>query len=130
MGGVHLRVRFPRLFDLAVDRWVTVEDMARHGWEDGRSTWVWRRRLFAWEEECISECSVLLCDMVLQDPIPDRWRWLLDPVCGYSVKGTYSFLTTAVEPTTRGLVDDIWHKNVSSKVSIFFWRLLRNRLSM
>lgn len=29
MGGVPLRVRFPRLFDLAVDRWVSVEDMAR-----------------------------------------------------------------------------------------------------
>jgi len=29
VGGVPLRVKFPRLFDLAVDRWVSVEDMAR-----------------------------------------------------------------------------------------------------
>jgi len=27
-----------------------------------------------------------------------------------------------------GLFDDVWHKQVSLKVSIFAWRLLRNRL--
>jgi hypothetical protein len=28
----------------------------------------------------------------------------------------------------RTLVDDIWHKSIPSKVSVFVWRLLRNRL--
>lgn len=28
----------------------------------------------------------------------------------------------------KGLIDDVWHKNVPSKMSIFAWRLLRNRL--
>jgi len=51
------------------------------------------RRLLAWEEECVRECSVLLDNVVLQDVITDRWKWLLDPVNGYSVKGTYHFLT-------------------------------------
>ena len=64
----------------------------------------------------------------MQDHLSDRWRWLLDPVNGYSVKGTYNFLTTADESIARGLFNDVWHKNVPLKVSIFAWRLLRNRL--
>jgi len=72
VGGVPLRERFPRLFDLAVDRWVSVEDMVRQGWEDGGSSCVWRRRLFAWEEECVRECYVLLHDIVLQEHLSDR----------------------------------------------------------
>lgn len=70
----------------------------------------------------------MLHDIILQDHLLDRWRWLLDPVNGYSVKGTYIVLTTAAEPTTRGLVEDVLLKNALLKVSIFAWRLLRNRL--
>lgn len=65
MGGVPLWVRFPRLFYLADDKGVSVEVMARRGWEVGGGVWVWMRRLFAWEEESVRECSALLHDIVL-----------------------------------------------------------------
>jgi len=32
------------------------------------------------------------------------------------------------EPLERGLVDDVWLKQVPLKVSLFVWRLFRNRL--
>jgi len=38
VGGVPLRVRFPRLFYLTNERWATVNEMAMRGWED----WGWR----------------------------------------------------------------------------------------
>jgi len=44
------------------------------------------------------------------------------------VKGAYRFITTSGEPLDRTLVDDIWQKHIPSKVSLFVWRLLRNRL--
>ena len=47
VGGVSLRVKFPRLFALVENRWVTVEEMAMKGWKDGGGAWVWRRRLLA-----------------------------------------------------------------------------------
>lgn len=40
----------------------------------------------------------------------------------------YCFLTTIGEPLDRTMVDDIWQRHISSKVSVFVWRLLRNRL--
>jgi len=69
--------------------------------------------------EYVRECFVLLHNFVLQDDITDRWKWLLDPVNGYSVKVTYHFLTTVDEPLARGLFDDVWHKHVPLKVSLF-----------
>lgn len=47
VGGVPLRVKFPCVFYLATDRWFTVAEMARRGWEEGGTAWEWRRRLLA-----------------------------------------------------------------------------------
>jgi hypothetical protein len=126
---VPLRVQFPRLFDLAVNKWVTVREMESRGWGNGGGAWEWRRRLLAWEEETVSECASLLHNVVLQDHILDRWRWILDPINGYSVKGTYTYLTTSGIPSASGMFDDLWNKQIPLKVSVFVWRLLRNRLS-
>jgi len=90
--------------------------------------WVWRRRLLAWEEESVRECSVLLHNIVLQDEVNDTWRWLLDNSSGYTVKGAYTFITTTCEPLNRSLVIDVWHKQIPSKVSLFAWRLFQKRL--
>jgi hypothetical protein len=123
-----LRTTFPRLYDLALNKECSVVEARRDfgavgGWER-----VWRRRLFAWEEEGARECSILLNNTVLQENVHDTWRWLLDPIHGYSVKGAYHFLTTTGQPLDRTLVDDVWQKHIPSKVSVFVWRLLRNRL--
>jgi len=70
----------------------------------------------------------LLSGIVLQDTIFDRWRWGLDPINDYSVKGTYQYLTSSDSSVERGISDMVWLKHVPLKVSVFVWRLLRNRL--
>lgn len=60
VGGALLRIRFSRLFELVEHRWCTVEDMAQLGWEKGGEAWKWTRRFFAWEEESVHECVLLL----------------------------------------------------------------------
>jgi hypothetical protein len=54
--------------------------------------------------------------------------WLLDPIHGYVVRDAYRFLTNSGEQMDRNLVADIWHRNIPTKVSLFVWRLLRNRI--
>jgi hypothetical protein len=49
-------------------------------------------------------------------------------VHGYSVRDSYRFLTSSDEQVDRSLVDDVWHRHIPLKVSVFVWRLLRNRL--
>lgn len=53
---------------------------------------------------------------------------MLDPTHGYMVREAYCFLTNNGELVDMTLVDDVWHKHIPPKVSLFVWRLLRNRL--
>jgi len=123
-----LRLKFTRLFDLVVKKECFVGEMKGRGWGIDGEAWVWRRRLFAWEEEYVRECSLLLHNIVLQDSVHDTWRWALDPIPGYTVRGAYRFITTTGDMVDRSLVDDVWHRHVPSKVSLLVWRLLRDRL--
>lgn len=83
------------------------------GW---RGEWLWRCLLLAWEEESGRECVVLLHNIVLQENVHDAWRWLLDPIHGYSVRGAYRFLTTSGETVDR--------TPATSGINIFLQRCL------
>jgi hypothetical protein len=128
VGDMPLRLKYHRLFDLAVRKECSVEEMWRLGWSDGGRAWVWRRRLFAWEEESVRECSLLLHNIVLQDNVTDKWRWLLDPLHGYSVRESYKFFAHSGADVDRSCVDEVWHRQIPLKVSLLVWRLLLNRL--
>ncbi|XP_024640546.1 uncharacterized protein [Medicago truncatula] len=128
LGGVPLKIQFSRLYDLSVHKECSVADIERWRWVEGGNGWVWRQRLLAWEEESMRECITLLDNIVLQVHIQDRWRWLLDPVHGYSVGGTYRFLTNSEEQVANDVFIDVWHKLVPTKVSLFAWRLLQDRI--
>jgi len=119
-GGALLGVRFSRMFELAENRWALVAEMSQLEWKEGGDAWRWRRRLFAWEEENVREGISLLRNIVLPINVLNKWRSQLDPIKGYSV--------SAEEPIDRGLIDNIWHKRVPLKVSLFSWRLIHNKL--
>ncbi|GAU31743.1 hypothetical protein TSUD_146300 [Trifolium subterraneum] len=95
--------------------------------KDGEA-WEWRRELRVWEEEMLGECHTLLLNFPLQAQSSDRWQWRPDPDIGYTVRGAYEILTSQVSVTTYDAEKPIWHSQVSLKVSIFTWRLLRDRL--
>lgn len=98
------------------------------GWEVGGDAWSWGRPLWAWEEEMLSECRLLLNNFVVHTNIFDRWQWLLDIVGGYTVRGAYHILTLQVAPLINVTEELVWHKQVPLKVSILAWRLLPDRL--
>jgi len=127
-GGAPLKLQFSRLYELSVHKECLVEDMARLGWEEGGNAWGWRRRLLVREEDSVRELYVLLNNVILQENVQDHWRWLLDPIHGYSIRGTYRFLTSADEPMVTSDYNDVWHKLVLAKFSIFAWRLLLDRV--
>ncbi|WJX93598.1 hypothetical protein P8452_75105 [Trifolium repens] len=120
--------RFGRLFDLAEKKSSTVAEMFSSGWEAGGEAWSWRRQLWIWDDEMLGECQSLLLPFTMQAQSPDVWRWQPDPDAGYSVRGAYQLLTSQ-DSFTLGEADDlVWHKEVPLKVSIFAWRLLRDKL--
>ncbi|CAJ2633140.1 unnamed protein product, partial [Trifolium pratense] len=106
----------------------TMAEMFTLGWGLDGAAWVWRRQLRAWEEEMLGECQTLLSNISLQTHITDRWQWQPDHDTGYSVRGAYELLTTLDSVTIDDAEHLIWHSQVPLKVSIFAWRLLRDRL--
>ncbi|XP_024626648.1 uncharacterized protein [Medicago truncatula] len=125
VGEIPSRNKFPRLFDLPVNQESSVDELSRLGWMTGGGGGC-GHRLLAWEEESVRECFVLLHNDVLQDHTHDTWKWLLDPIHGYSVRGVYRFFTATDVPVVRNLTTDVWNNIDPSKVSLFAWRLLRN----
>ncbi|MCH96906.1 helicase-like protein [Trifolium medium] len=102
--------------------------MCSLGWVTGGGAWVWRRQLWAWEEEMLGECQALLHNLFLQTQSSDMWHWKLDSVQGYSVRGAYQLLTSQQHVTLDVAEELIWHKQVPLKVSILAWRLLCDKL--
>ncbi|KAK2406681.1 hypothetical protein QL285_042386 [Trifolium repens] len=78
----------------------------------------------------LGECQSLLLFVPVQAQSSDVWRWQPDPDTGYSVRGAYQLLTSQDSFTLGAAEDLVWHKQVPLKVSIFVWRLLRDRLPM
>ncbi|PNX91700.1 kinesin-like protein, partial [Trifolium pratense] len=120
--------RFGRLYVLSETKSFTVAEMFTLGWGLDGAAWVWRRQLRVWEEEMLGECQTLLSNISLQAQITDRWQWQPDPDSGYTVRGAYELLTTFDSVTVDDAENLIWHSQVPLKVSIFAWRLLRDRL--
>ncbi|XP_024642292.1 uncharacterized protein [Medicago truncatula] len=65
-GDVPLCDRFSRLYDLAVNKSITVRNMFLLGVDVGGEALRWRRRLWAWEEELVEECRVVLLTVSLK----------------------------------------------------------------
>ncbi|KAK2419896.1 hypothetical protein QL285_030707 [Trifolium repens] len=76
----------------------------------------------------VRECQALFHVLSFQAQYPDKWLWRHDPDRGYSVRGAYQLLTSQ-QPSALNVAEDlIWHQQIPLKVSIFAWRLLRDRL--
>lgn len=84
--------------------------------------------MWTWEEDLLAECRLLFYDVSLQPLSYGVWHWLPGPSEGYSVHGVYDMLTTQETFQVLQNADLIRHKQVPLKVSIFAWRLLRDRL--
>jgi len=97
--------RFSRLFDLALNKSITVKEMFVLGWGARGEAWRWRRRLWVWEEELLEECMLLLANVSLQPLSYDVWQWLPDPDGGYTVRGVYAMLTSRDTHQVRQDVD-------------------------
>ncbi|GAU49707.1 hypothetical protein TSUD_135290 [Trifolium subterraneum] len=98
----------------------TVAEMSALGWGGGGEAWLWRRQLWAWEEEMVEECMALLSDVVLQVNVTDYWVWWHDPSGGYSERGAYDLFTSRGGQAVVATTDFIWHKQVPLR---FPWRL-------
>ncbi|MCI03035.1 hypothetical protein A2U01_0024069, partial [Trifolium medium] len=98
----------------------------------GRWEWLWRRRLFVWEEILFEELRERLprVDLVIGE---DEWHWGLEEG-GFTVKSAYLLLGRSSSPgrvfsaSELRVFQNIWKSPAPSKVVAFSWKLLRNSI--
>ncbi|MCH80513.1 putative non-LTR retroelement reverse transcriptase, partial [Trifolium medium] len=102
LGGMPLKDRYHRLFQVSEQGVELVEDMG---------SWV---------------------HVVTQSPtlgVDDSWVWIHDPCGSYSLKSAYLAITGAVASLEAvSLLSRVWKSWAPSKVIVFSWQLLQDRV--
>jgi len=70
-----------------------------------------------WEDVLVQQCRLLLQNVVLQVDVDDKWKWHLDPVTSYSMKGDH-YLSSPTQQVVNFSSELLWHSEVSVKVSL------------
>jgi hypothetical protein len=133
LGDLPLADKFPRLFSLSSQRDAVISDVAEVNGDRIEWSFMWRRRLFIWEEELVTLLKNSLCDVLLTTDV-DRWWWKHDPDGDFSVNSTYTLLFKELNTVVEGseslatVFHQLWSSPAPSKIIAFSWQLLHNRI--
>ncbi|GAU41463.1 hypothetical protein TSUD_237130 [Trifolium subterraneum] len=93
----------------------------------------WRRTLFQWEEDNASQLLASLDHVTLSNEV-DRYRWSLDLEGCFSVKFAFDSISWEIVECTNlitfesKIFNNIWKSPAPSKVVMFSWQLLYDRV--
>jgi hypothetical protein len=133
IGGGALAQLFPRLFSISCQKENLISQVG--GWTNDGWVWnlKWRRQLFIWEEELLSNLLNIIgsANLALHD---DSWICEIGDDGVYSVKEGYRFLSDNFLPhlnlnnDCRRVLKGLWDSIAQLKVVIFCWKLVLHRL--
>ncbi|GAU23394.1 hypothetical protein TSUD_334420 [Trifolium subterraneum] len=132
-GAVPLRDLFPNLYEKVLFKNSVVSDLI----QTANSELNWNRDwLLSLSQDALVEKAdpeQLLFGLVLHSNIEDRWRWKSDLTGLFSVKSVYNFLqlrleSSYIEPDLLAAINKLWKNDIPSKVGVFGWRLLLEKL--
>ncbi|MCH94475.1 putative ribonuclease H protein, partial [Trifolium medium] len=98
-----------------------------------RWCWSWCCDLTTNEEEEVQVLQHLLFDVVMVGESEDKWRWIPENSGLFSVKSVYSLLMNGrvmqdLNPNVLTALQALWENDIPSKVGVFGWRLLLDKL--
>ena len=128
-GEATLLAKYPRLYLNSCQQNQLIQQMGAHkdtGWE---WDFKWRRHLFDSE---LTMAASFLNDVVGSQIQPNRrddWAWKPDPSGQYSAKSAYDVLKgDLTKGNDDAVFEELWKLRIPTKVLVFAWRLLRDRL--
>ncbi|PWA82636.1 RNA-directed DNA polymerase, eukaryota [Artemisia annua] len=115
-------LKFPRLYDLETNHSCLVADR----YSQGHWSWQWRRNPRDGEEGSQLAALMEILSHLSLDSNPDYWTWEADKSKKFTLQSARRIIDNRTLPS--GLFPTRWCKYVPSKINIFAWRLLLNRL--
>jgi hypothetical protein len=124
---------YPNLFAKDASQDVIIADRLHGVGITATWAWQWSNQLSDSEEQQVNSLIELLVGFSLQPDSPDRWRWTPGIAGTFSVSSCYTLLlelrqNEALDPGVLLAVKNLWKNDVPSKVAVFGWRLLLDRL--
>ena len=132
--NVPFMVKFNRLYSISTNQEALIHDLWRPRLFGGEWAFNWRRNLFVWENNLLTELLGDLNGFVgsIED---ERWRWSLEEDNSFLVKSMYLKLEGREIPEVghpegeRRVFHQIWKTGPPSKVIAFLWKALLDRIS-
>ncbi|GLU05717.1 hypothetical protein SLE2022_227990 [Rubroshorea leprosula] len=128
IGTEPLSVTFPRLFNLAPNRNVTIMEMGHYSNGSRSLEHSWRHEPFGRERDEEQRLNQILLGEVVLSSQPDRRSWSFDTGNGYTVGKAYLLITSKNGILEPHICKRLWGRLIPSKISCFGWRLFLNGL--
>ncbi|MCI19324.1 putative ribonuclease H protein [Trifolium medium] len=95
---------------------------------------MWRRLLFALEEDQLKELEELIASVVIFPRHEDKWIWKYDICAGFSVRSAYNqlqffMMQNRCDDGLAGVFKLFWSCSVPSKFIIHGWFILLDRVA-
>jgi hypothetical protein len=124
---------FPNLFEKEVSKDVLVSNRLRRNGDNTDWNWAWSDNLSNVEVGQLLDLQNLLIEVQLEPERMDRWRWIPGPIRLFSVNSCYKLLIQSsnmiyVDSNVLDAIQNLWKNDVPTKVNIFGWRLLLDKL--
>ncbi|KAH1197534.1 putative ribonuclease H protein [Glycine max] len=124
-----LAERYPRLYQISTQQNQIIRHMGQHmqsGWE---WQFLWRRSLFENEIESTVNFLKDIEGIHIQQQGSDEWEWLGDQTRKYSTRSAYNLILEASKGGQhQDWCKELWRIKIPSKISVFAWRLIEDRL--
>lgn len=124
---------FPDLFSNEADKDVLIAERLQGNDSDRVWSWNWRQQLSTSEQTQLDAFKVLLLDFTFIPNAVDRWRWMTGSLGLFFVRSCYSLLSESqaaeeIDVNVLVAVKKLWKIDIPSKVLVFGWRLLLEKL--
>jgi hypothetical protein len=132
-GNQCFQELYPNLYDKEMNQNVKVADRIPSEGLNGTWVWNWITTLTQDELQQLHSLMEVLAGFSLQHNQIDSWRWIPGIAGAFSVKSCYNHLlehhlATAEDSDVCASLKILWRNDLPSKVLVFGWRLLLDRL--
>ncbi|GKV02303.1 hypothetical protein SLEP1_g14756 [Rubroshorea leprosula] len=127
-GDQSLANRFPQLYLASTDKEKRISQMGL--WREDTWQWTlhWRRSLYEWEKDNLTEMLGLINNLHPIKDQTDHWEWKHNKEGEYSLKTAYGLLSNNNDNSRTQMHKRTWKKLIPTKISAFGWQVLQNRI--
>ncbi|CAJ2645291.1 unnamed protein product [Trifolium pratense] len=124
---------FPTLFSKDACSEAMIADRLNNSTDEITWSWDWRVPLSLQEEQELFSLKELLRGFSLKPDCCDKWRWMSESDGLFTVKSCYKMLLQddncdAISAESLVAIRKLWKNDLPSKVGVFGWRLLLEKL--